>query len=123
VYGVLGIIHTIWKPLPGRFKDYIATPKPNMYQSLHTTLIGQGGEPFEVQIRTWEMHATADLVSAAHWHYKEAGSPKDRDKKFDEKLAWLRRILEWQQDVNDNSEFMESLKTDLFDDTVFIFHP
>ncbi|MCX5780578.1 MAG: bifunctional (p)ppGpp synthetase/guanosine-3',5'-bis(diphosphate) 3'-pyrophosphohydrolase [Firmicutes bacterium] len=122
-YGVLGIIHTIWKPLPGRFKDYIATPKPNMYQSLHTTLIGQGGEPFEVQIRTWEMHAIAESGIAAHWHYKQAGTPKDRDKKFDEKLAWLRRILEWQQDVNDNSEFMESLKTDLFDDTVFIFTP
>ena len=122
-YGVLGIIHTIWKPLPGRFKDYIATPKPNMYQSLHTTLIGQGGEPFEVQIRTWEMHITAESGIAAHWHYKEASGPKERDKKFDEKLAWLRRILEWQQDVNDNSEFMESLKTDLFDDTVFIFTP
>lgn len=122
-YGVLGIIHTIWKPLPGRFKDYIATPKPNMYQSLHTTLIGQGGEPFEVQIRTWEMHAIAESGIAAHWHYKEGGTPKEKDKKFDEKLAWLRRILEWQQDVNDNSEFMESLKTDLFDDTVFIFTP
>lgn len=122
-YGVLGIIHTIWKPLPGRFKDYIATPKPNMYQSLHTTLIGQGGEPFEVQIRTWEMHITAESGIAAHWHYKEAISPKDRDKKFEEKLSWLRRILEWQQDVNDNSEFMESLKKDLFDDTVFIFTP
>ena len=122
-YGVLGIIHTMWKPLPGRFKDYIATPKPNMYQSLHTTLIGQGGEPFEVQIRTWEMHLTAESGIAAHWHYKEDGSPKDRDKKFDEKLAWLRRILEWQQDVNDESEFMESLKTDLFEDTVFIFTP
>ncbi|MEA4925601.1 MAG: bifunctional (p)ppGpp synthetase/guanosine-3',5'-bis(diphosphate) 3'-pyrophosphohydrolase [Syntrophomonadaceae bacterium] len=122
-YGVLGIIHTIWKPLPGRFKDYIATPKPNMYQSLHTTLIGQGGEPFEVQIRTWEMHAIAESGIAAHWHYKEAINPKDRDKKFEEKLSWLRRILEWQQDVNDNSEFMESLKKDLFDDTVFIFTP
>jgi len=122
-YGVLGIIHTIWKPLPGRFKDYIATPKPNMYQSLHTTLIGQGGEPFEVQIRTWEMHAIAESGIAAHWHYKEGPSPKEKDKKFDEKLAWLRRILEWQQDINDNSEFMESLKTDLFDDTVFIFTP
>jgi len=122
-YGVLGIIHTIWKPLPGRFKDYIATPKPNMYQSLHTTLIGQGGEPFEVQIRTWEMHATAESGIAAHWHYKEAGQFKDRDKKFEEKLSWLRRILEWQQDIHDNSEFMESLKTDLFDDTVFVFTP
>lgn len=122
-YGVLGIIHTIWKPLPGRFKDYIATPKPNMYQSLHTTLIGQGGEPFEVQIRTWEMHAIAEWGIAAHWNYKEGSLPKDSDKKFDQKLAWLRRILEWQQDVKDDSEFMESLKTDLFEDTVFIFTP
>ncbi len=121
-YGVLGIIHTMWKPLPGRFKDYIATPKPNMYQSLHTTLIGQGGEPFEVQIRTWEMHHTAESGIAAHWHYKE-GVTSEKDKKFDEKLAWLRQILEWQQDVNDTSEFMESLKIDLFDDTVFVFTP
>ena len=122
-YGVLGIIHTIWKPLPGRFKDYIATPKPNMYQSLHTTLIGQAGEPFEVQIRTWEMHTTAESGIAAHWRYKEGVAPKESDKKFEEKLSWLRRILEWQQDVNDTSEFMESLRTDLFDDTVFIFTP
>ncbi|WP_046497274.1 RelA/SpoT family protein [Syntrophomonas zehnderi] len=120
-YGVLGIIHTMWKPLPGRFKDYIATPKPNMYQSLHTTLIGQGGEPFEVQIKTWEMHRTAETGIAAHWKYKEGETSKD--KKFDEKLAWLRQILEWQQDVKDTSEFMESLKIDLFDDTVFVFTP
>lgn len=121
-YGVLGIIHTMWKPLPGRFKDYIATPKPNMYQSLHTTLIGQGGEPFEVQIKTWEMHQTAESGIAAHWKYKE-GIVNDKDKKYDEKLAWLRQILEWQQDVKDTSEFMESLKIDLFDDTVFVFTP
>lgn len=121
-YGVLGIIHTMWKPLPGRFKDYIATPKPNMYQSLHTTLIGQGGEPFEVQIKTWEMHQTAESGIAAHWKYKE-GIVSDKDKKYDEKLAWLRQILEWQQDVKDTSEFMESLKIDLFDDTVFVFTP
>lgn len=121
-YGVLGIIHTMWKPLPGRFKDYIATPKPNMYQSLHTTLIGQGGEPFEVQIKTWEMHQTAESGIAAHWRYKE-GVISDKDKKYDEKLAWLRQILEWQQDVKDTSEFMESLKIDLFDDTVFVFTP
>lgn len=120
-YGVLGIIHTMWKPLPGRFKDYIATPKANLYQSLHTTLIGQGGEPFEVQIRTWEMHRTAEYGIAAHWVYKEGASPKD--KKFDEKLSWLRQILEWQQEVKDTSEFMESLKIDLFDDTVFVFTP
>ena len=121
-YGALGIIHTMWKPLPGRFKDYIATPKPNMYQSLHTTLIGQGGEPFEVQIKTWEMHRTAESGIAAHWRYKE-GSSGERDKKFDEKLAWLRQIMEWQQDIKDTGEFMESLKIDLFEDTVFVFTP
>lgn len=119
-YAVLGLIHTLWKPLPGRFKDYIATPKANMYQSLHTTLIGQEGEPFEVQIRTWEMHQTAEYGIAAHWRYKE-GKPGDRD--FDEKLAWLRRTLEWQQDVKDTKEFMESLKIDLFSATVFVFTP
>ncbi len=121
-YGVLGIIHTMWKPLPGRFKDYIATPKPNMYQSLHTTLIGQGGEPFEVQIKTWEMHRTAESGIAAHWKYKE-GITGEKDKKFDEKLAWLRQIMEWQQDIKDTGEFMESLKIDLFEDTVFVFTP
>ena len=115
-----GVIHTQWKPLPGRFKDYIATPKPNMYQSLHTTLIGLGGEPFEVQIKTWEMHQTAEYGIAAHWRYKE-GTPGDKD--FDEKLAWLRRTLEWQQDVKDTREFMESLKIDLFSATVFVFTP
>lgn len=120
-YGVLGIIHTMWKPLPGRFKDYIATPKPNMYQSLHTTLIGKGGEPFEVQIRTAEMHRTSEYGIAAHWRYKEGVSAKER--KLDEKLSWLRQILEWQQEIKDNEEFMESLKIDLFDDTVFVFTP
>ncbi|MDD3879787.1 MAG: bifunctional (p)ppGpp synthetase/guanosine-3',5'-bis(diphosphate) 3'-pyrophosphohydrolase, partial [Syntrophomonas sp.] len=120
-YGVLGIIHTMWKPLPGRFKDYIATPKANMYQSLHTTLIGRGGEPFEVQIRTVEMHRTAEYGIAAHWRYKEGYNPRER--KFDEKLSWLRQILEWQQEIKDSSEFMESLKIDLFDDTVFVFSP
>lgn len=120
-YGVLGIIHTMWKPLPGRFKDYIATPKANMYQSLHTTLIGRGGEPFEVQIRTTEMHRTAEYGIAAHWRYKEGTNYKE--KKFDEKLSWLRQILEWQQEVKDTSEFMESLRIDLFDDTVFVFSP
>lgn len=120
-YGVLGIIHTMWKPLPGRFKDYIATPKPNMYQSLHTTMIGKGGEPFEVQIRTFDMHRIAESGIAAHWRYKEGISPKDR--KYDEKLSWLRQILEWQQDIKDTREFMESLRIDLFDDTVFVFTP
>lgn len=120
-YEVLGVIHTIWKPLPGRFKDYISMPKPNMYQSLHTTLIGDKGEPFEVQIRTWEMHRTSEYGLAAHWRYKEDGISKDRN--FDEKLAWLRSILDWQQDVKDTDEFMESLKIDLFEDTVFVFTP
>lgn len=120
-YGVLGIIHTMWKPLPGRFKDYIATPKPNMYQSLHTTLIGQGGEPFEVQIRTFEMHRIAESGIAAHWRYKEGSSPRDR--KYDQKLSWLRQFLEWQQEIKDTREFMESLRIDLFDDTVFVFTP
>ena len=120
-YEVLGVIHTIWKPLPGRFKDYISMPKPNMYQSLHTTLIGDKGEPFEVQIRTWEMHRTSEYGLAAHWRYKEGGISKDRN--FDEKLAWLRSILDWQQDVKDTDEFMESLKIDLFEDTVFVFTP
>ncbi|MGI6435332.1 MAG: RelA/SpoT family protein [Syntrophomonadaceae bacterium] len=120
-YGVLGIIHTMWKPLPGRFKDYIATPKANMYQSLHTTLIGQGGEPFEVQIRTREMHRTSEYGIAAHWRYKEGDSGRER--KLDEKLSWLRQILEWQQDIKDTNEFMESLKIDLFDDMVFVFTP
>jgi guanosine-3',5'-bis(diphosphate) 3'-pyrophosphohydrolase len=120
-YGVLGVIHTMWTPLPGRFKDYIATPKPNMYQSLHTTVIGKGGEPFEVQVRTWEMHKTAEFGIAAHWKYKEGESASAR--KFDKKLAWLRSILEWQQDINDTGEFMESLKIDLFDDTVYVFTP
>ena len=119
-YGVLGVVHTLWKPIPGRFKDYIAVPKPNMYQSLHTTLIGLGGEPFEVQIKTWEMHQTAEYGIAAHWRYKE-GSRGDKD--FDEKLAWLRRTLEWQQDVKDTREFMESLKIDLFSATVLYLLP
>lgn len=120
-YGVLGVIHTMWTPLPGRFKDYIATPKPNLYQSLHTTVIGKGGEPFEVQVRTWEMHKTAEFGIAAHWRYKEGESTAG--KKLDKKLAWLRSILEWQQDINDTGEFMESLKIDLFDDTVYVFTP
>ena len=119
-YGVLGIVHTLWKPIPGRFKDYIAMPKPNMYQSLHTTLLGSGGQPFEVQIRTWEMHKTSEIGIAAHWKYKEGRTSQSE---FDEKLKWLRQMLEWQNEIKDTREFMETLKVDLFTDEVYVFTP
>jgi len=119
-YGVLGIIHALWKPIPGRFKDYIAMPKPNMYQSLHTTVIGPQGEPIEVQIRTWEMHRTAEYGIAAHWKYK---NQVEGDEDFEKKLSWLRQLLEWQRDMKDAREFMESLKIDFFSDRVYVFTP
>ena len=123
-YAALGVIHEMYKPIPGRFKDYIAMPKPNMYQSLHTTLIGPDGRPFEIQIRTYEMHRTAEYGIAAHWKYKEAANGNAVGGE-EEKLSWLRQILEWQRDMSDNKEFMSLLKSDLdlFSDTVFCFTP
>ena len=124
-YGALGVIHEMYKPIPGRFKDYIAMPKPNRYQSLHTTLIGSSGQPFEIQIRTHEMHKAAEYGIAAHWKYKEASDGKKVEAQEEEKLTWLRQILEWQQDMSDNREFMRLLKSDLdlFSDTVYCFTP
>ena len=121
-YAVLGIVHTMWKPIPGRFKDYIAMPKPNMYQSLHTTVIGDNGEPFEIQIRTHEMHEVAEYGIAAHWKYKE-GDTSGKASSDDIKLAWLRQSLEWQQDINDPKVFLETMKMDLFATQVFVFTP
>jgi guanosine-3',5'-bis(diphosphate) 3'-pyrophosphohydrolase len=119
-YAVLGLVHTVFKPIPGRFKDYIAVPKSNMYQSLHTTVIGPLGEPLEIQVRTMEMHLTAEFGIAAHWKYKEG---VHNDEEFDEKIAWLRQVLEWQKDMKDVQDFMETLKVDLFEDEVFVFTP
>lgn len=119
-YAILGMVHELYKPLPGRFKDYIAMPKPNMYQSLHTTLIGHEGIPFEVQIRTWDMHRVAEVGIAAHWKYKEGTKGASE---FDNKLIWLRQMLEWQKDARDANEFVETVKVDLFADEVFVFTP
>ncbi len=124
-YAALGVIHEMYKPIPGRFKDYIAMPKENMYQSLHTTLIGNSGQPFEIQIRTFEMHKAAEYGIAAHWKYKEASDGKRVEGQEEEKLVWLRQILEWQRDMSDNREFMKLLKNDLdlFSDNVYCFTP
>lgn len=119
-YAVLGAVHSIWKPIPGRFKDYVAMPKSNMYQSLHTTVIGPRGEPLEIQIRTWEMHRTAEYGIAAHWRYKEGGGGGGD---FEEKITWLRQILEWQKETRNGTEFVETLKVDLFSDEVYVFTP
>ncbi|MDD6491647.1 MAG: bifunctional (p)ppGpp synthetase/guanosine-3',5'-bis(diphosphate) 3'-pyrophosphohydrolase [Firmicutes bacterium] len=124
-YAALGVIHEMYKPIPGRFKDYIAMPKANMYQSLHTTLIGSSGQPFEIQIRTYEMHKAAEYGIAAHWKYKVASDGKKIEDSEEEKLSWLRQILEWQRDMSDNKEFMNLLKSDLdlFSDSVYCFTP
>src|SRR5699024_9182580 len=125
-YAALGVIHEMYTPVPGRFKDYIAMPKPNMYQSLHTTLIGPNGQPFEIQIRTFEMHRTAEYGIAAHWKYKEASDGKKTSaEQEEEKLSWLRQILEWQREMSDNKEFLSLLKSDLdlFAENVYCFSP
>jgi guanosine-3',5'-bis(diphosphate) 3'-pyrophosphohydrolase len=118
-YGVLGVVHSLWKPLPGRFKDYVAMPKSNGYQSLHTTVISHNGEPIEIQIRTQEMHEVADFGVAAHWTYKETGT----DRRFDQKLGWLRLLMEWQKEVVDAEAFVDTVKVDIFQDEVFVFSP
>ena len=121
-YAALGLVHTKWTPIPGRFKDYIAMPKPNMYQSIHTTVIGDDGDPFEIQIRTYEMHRIAEYGIAAHWKYKE-GKMSGSEEENEQKLAWLRQALEWQKEADDSVEFLQTLKVDLFEYQVFVFTP
>ncbi len=121
-----GVVHELYNPMPGRFKDYIAVPKPNMYQSIHTTLIGPNGTPFEVQVRTWDMHRVAEFGIAAHWAYKEANNNSGKKSNVvveEDKLAWLRETLEWQKDMQDPDEFLKTLKTELFEDEVYVFTP
>ena len=120
-YGALGVVHTLWKPIPNRFKDFIAVPKSNMYQSLHTTIVSTQGQPIEIQIRTFQMHNVAEVGIAAHWKYKEGA--KGQNKGFDQKLSWMRQLLEWHQDLKDPHEFVESVKLDVFADEVFVFTP
>ena len=125
-YAALGVVHDLYNPMPGRFKDYIAVPKPNMYQSLHTTLIGPKGTPFEVQIRTWDMHRVAEFGIAAHWAYKESSFAKGKKanvKVEEDKLAWIRETLEWQKDMQDPEDFMQTLRKELFEDEVYVFTP
>lgn len=122
-YGVLGVVHSLWKPIPGRFKDYIAMPKGNGYQSLHTTLVSHTGEPMEIQIRTVEMHQTSEYGIAAHWRYKEGARPGRQDAKFDERFGWFRLLMDWQKEVLDAEAFVDTVKVDLFQDEVFVFTP
>ncbi|HEY62936.1 MAG TPA: GTP diphosphokinase [Caldilineae bacterium] len=120
-YEALGVVHSLWRPIPGEFDDYIATPKDNMYRSLHTAVVGPDGRPMEVQIRTWEMHRTAEYGIAAHWRYKERSGKRDIE--FENKIAWLRQLMEWRQEVTDAKEFVDSMKTDVFQDRVYVFTP